>query len=233
MTAAVIFDYGRTLVSFSFPRQGLLDVLEGFRPAIAAALGRPAPAAEEIMRDVLEPLEEHLGDFGEDEVRYLDVYAAAWSRAGLDLPADLLYHVLDEEQRCWERAVVVAPGAFEILERLRARGVRTAIASNAPFPPEMIERQVGGNGLGPRVDAAVFSSAVGRRKPAPELYQAALDAVAVPAAEALYVGDQVREDYEGPTRLGMRAVICTALADQAPPAGVPTVARLEDVEALL
>jgi putative hydrolase of the HAD superfamily len=79
------------------------------------------------------------------------------------------------------------------------------------------------------VDAVVFSSEVGRRKPAPELYLAALDRLGVPAAEALYVGDRVAEDYDGPRRVGMRAVVCTALARRPVGEGVPTIARLEDL----
>jgi len=37
-------------------------------------------------------------------------------------------------------------------------------------------------------------------------------AVDVGDQEALYVGDRVVEDYEGPRRLGMRAILCAALA---------------------
>jgi putative hydrolase of the HAD superfamily len=105
----------------------------------------------------------------------------------------------------------------------------TAIASNAPFPPAMMHRQVRSNGLAERVDAVVFSSEVGRRKPAPELYQAALDRLGVAAPEALYVGDRLLEDYDGPRRVGMRAILCTALARTPAPPGVPTAARLAEL----
>ena len=127
----------------------------------------------------------------------------------------------------------LAPDAVETLSALRARGTRTAIASNAPFPPAMMHRQVRENGLAERLDAVVFSSEVGRRKPAPELYLAALDRLGVAPADAVYVGDRVLEDYEGPRRLGMRAVLCTALARKPAPAAVPTIARLADVLACL
>src|SRR5262249_6760826 len=155
------------------------------------------------------PLEEELDTFGasEDEVDYLDFYERAWRRAGLDVPRETLYRVLDLEQRCWDRAVTLAPDAIETLARLRARGLRTAVASHAPFPPEMLHRQLRVNGIAERVDAVVFSSEVGRRKPAAELYLAALDRIGVAPAEALYVGDRVVEDYEGPRRIGMRAVL--------------------------
>ena len=46
---AVLFDYGRTLVTFDYPAQKLAGVVERFRPAIEAATGRPAPRASEIL----------------------------------------------------------------------------------------------------------------------------------------------------------------------------------------
>lgn len=227
MLRAVLLDYGLTLVSFTFPRDDLLCAMDGAR----RWLGPDAPDAAALMRDVLEPLEADLGTIGEDEVDYLGFYARAWRRAGLDVPAETLYRILDLEQRCWDRAVRVAPGALEALEALRARGLRTAVASNAPFPPEMMHRQARLTGIAGRVDTVVFSSEVGRRKPAPELYLAALDRLGVPAAEALYVGDRVVEDHDGPVRLGMRAVLCTALARRPVGDGVPTIPRLEDLDA--
>jgi HAD superfamily hydrolase (TIGR01509 family) len=224
---AVLFDYGLTLVSFTFPRDELLCVLDEAR----RWLGPDAPDAEALMRDVLEPLEADLDTIGEDEVDYLAFYDRAWRRAGLEVPADALYRILDMEQRCWDRAVRVAPGALEALDALRERGLRTAVASNAPFPPEMMHRQARLTGVAERVDAVVFSSEVGRRKPAPELYRAALDRLDVPAGEALYVGDREVEDFDGPGRLGMRAVLCTALARRPVRDGVPTIASLSELPA--
>jgi len=226
---AVLFDYGQTLVTFEFPRAELLAVLERARPW----LGASAPSAEWLMFHVLQPLEAGLESFGEDEVDYAAYYAAAWRRVGLNPSPEVLDRILDLEQQCWDRAVEVAPGALGLLDRLRARGIRTGLASNAPFPPALLARQVNGNGIGQRMDVVVFSSAVGRRKPAPELYQAALDQLGVAPAHALYVGDKVREDYEGPRAIGMEAVICTQLSATAVPAPVPSIGRLEDLEGLL
>lgn len=229
MVRAILFDYGLTLVTFTYPRAALLDVLEQVRPW----LGPGAPGAERLLRDVLEPIEEDLPSFGEEEIDYLAFYERAWQRAGLEVPRETLYRILDLEQRCWDRAVRLAPGALETLDRLRARGLRTAVASNAPFPPEMLHRQVRANGIADRVEAVVFSSEIGRRKPAPELYRAALDRLGVGPPEALYVGDRLEEDYEGPRRLGMRALLCTALARDAVTDGVPKIARLADLEPYL
>jgi HAD superfamily hydrolase (TIGR01549 family) len=222
---AVLFDYGMTLVTFEYPRLELLRLMEAVRPW----LGPDAPDAETIVRTVLEPLEEDLSRFGEDEVDYMSFYESAWHGAGLDVPRETLWQVLDLEQLCWDRALHLAEDALSTLEGLRARGLKTAIASNAPFPPAMMHRQLRHHGLARRLDAAVFSSEVGRRKPAPELYLAALARLGLEAHQALYVGDRVAEDYEGPRRLGMQAVLSTELTRDPPPPGVPVVARLGDL----
>src|SRR5256886_17714781 len=52
----VLFDYGRTLVTFDYPSGRLLQVMAGFRPRIEAALGVPAPEAETILPAFPAPL---------------------------------------------------------------------------------------------------------------------------------------------------------------------------------
>jgi len=232
-TAGVLFDYGRTLVTFAYPTDDLLQVLDRFRPRIEAALGIPAPEAETILEDVLMPLEEYIGSMSEDEVDYMDVYRDTWPRAGLRLPDDLLHDILDAEQRCWDRAVDVDPHVPAVLSWLGERGIKRGVCSNAPFPPEMMRRQVDSNGITELVDAIVFSSEVGRRKPAPDVYRAALEAIGTTAARTLFVGDRVREDYEGPLALGMRAVVVTAHAEDEPRDGVQTIASLAELPSLL
>jgi len=232
-TRAVMFDYGRTLVTFEYPTEELLGVMREFRPRIEAALGVAALEAEAILEDVLLPLEKVIASMSEDEVEYMDVYRDAWAKVGLTLPDGLLHDILDAEQMCWDRAVRLDPDALQVLSWLGVHGIKRAVCSNAPFPPEMMRRQVETNGIREMVDAIVFSSEVGKRKPAPEMYRAALDAIGVEPQHVLFVGDRAREDYEGPRELGMRAVIFTAHAEDPPPDGIPTIASLTEVRQLL
>lgn len=232
-TEGVIFDYGRTLVTFEYPAGELLAVLEEFRPRIEQALGVPPPEAETIFHAVALPLEEYISSMSEDEVDYMDVYRDAWHAAGLRLPDGLLHEILDAEQKCWDHAVRIDPDALDLLRWLGDRGIRRGVCSNAPFPAGMMRRQVESNGIAAAVDAVVFSSEVGRRKPSPELYEAALQAIGTRPQATLFVGDRAREDYEGPVGLGMRAVIVLRHAEEPPPAGVPTIASLRDLRSLV
>ena len=230
---AVVFDYGRTLVTFEYPAAELEAVVERFRPGIALATGLPAPAAEDVMRRVMLPLEELVDSPAHEEVHYLDVFGAAWRRAGLALPDSLLYAILDAEQLVWDAAARVDSAGLQVLSWLGANGFKRAVCSNAPFPPEMMLRQVEKNGVAALMEAVVFSSQVGFRKPAAGLYRAALAALDVAPERALFVGDRVREDYEGPVAVGMRAVICTAHAVDRPGDGIPTIASLSDLPGIL
>ena len=229
----VLLDYGRTLVTFDYPTEELLRVMRSFRPRIASALGVDAPEAQTILENVLLPMERFVGSVSEDEVDYMSVYRHTWAAAGMNLPDDLLYEILDAEQMCWDRSVKLDPDALQVLSWLGTHGIKRALCSNAPFPPEMMRRQVNSNGISEMVDAVVFSSELGRRKPAPELYIAALNAIGVEPQHSLFVGDRLREDYEGPRAIGMQAVLFTAHADEPPPGGIPTIASLSELPGLL
>jgi HAD superfamily hydrolase (TIGR01509 family) len=229
----VMFDYGQTLVTFAFPRDELLEVIRNFLPTSEEALGGPAPPAEALLEDVFMPLEEYVTSTSEDEVDWLDVFKSSWERAGMSLPDGLLYEMADAEQLCWDRIVKVDRDAVQVLSTLRDRGIKRALCSNAPFPPEMMRRQVATNGVGPLMDAVIFSSMVGKRKPAVEMYRAALNAVGLAAERVLFVGNRVREDFDGPRAVGMNAVIYTAHNADLPPPGIPTISALRDLPGLL
>lgn len=230
----VLFDYGRTLVTFTeYPADKLLAVLRHYRPRIEAALGVPAPEAETILRDVLQPLEAYVSSESEDEVDYNDVYRDTWHAAGMKLPDDLLHEILDAEQQVWDRSVRLDPDTHQILDWLRAQNIKVGICSNAPFPPELMRRQMATKGIAEMVDAITLSSEVGRRKPAPEMYRAALAAIRTSTERTLFVGDRVREDYEGPRSVGMRAIIVLAHAEETPPEEIPSINTLADLPDVL
>jgi len=192
---AVVFDYGNTLITFEYPAQALLGTMETMRPLIERALGRPAPSAQQLMDSVLLPLEHGLSSIGEDEVDYISYCREGWHRAGLDLDNDVLLQILDAEQRVWDRTLRVIAGVPETLSRLRSLGLKLGLCSNASFPPAMMLRQLEANEIARCMDAVVFSSQIGKRKPSPVIYSTILSKLGVEPSRALFVGDRVREDY--------------------------------------
>jgi putative hydrolase of the HAD superfamily len=61
-------------------------------------------------------------------------------------------------------------------------------------------------GIAERIDFAVFSSELGKRKPHPEIFERALEALGVEAGEAMFVGDRLYEDVRGSNDVGMTSV---------------------------
>ena len=89
------------------------------------------------------------------------------------------------------------------LQALRTMGVRTCLLSNAGVP---IRTVLDRDGLTPWYDAIVLSYEVGFVKPDVRIFEAALDALGMPAADVLMVGDNAHDDGGG-THLGLRTLI--------------------------
>jgi putative hydrolase of the HAD superfamily len=89
-----------------------------------------------------------------------------------------------------------------VLDELRAARLKIAVVSNGIRD---LTEFVSHHRLD--VDAIVDSRSHGRVKPHPTIFQAALDALDVPAAEAVMVGDSLEEDVEGARALGLRAIL--------------------------
>ena len=88
-------------------------------------------------------------------------------------------------------------------------------------------------GLAERLDYAVFSSEVGKRKPHPEIFERALEVLGVPAAEAVFVGDRLYEDVRGAAELGMTTVQALWFrADEHPEGGDPDFQAFTQMDVL-
>ena len=95
------------------------------------------------------------------------------------------------------------------LAALKAEGFCTAIISNLPWgsPAAPWHQEVARQGLVPYVDATVFCSDAGWRKPARPIFEYALDACRAEPQNCLFVGDNPLWDVAGPRALGMEAVL--------------------------
>jgi putative hydrolase of the HAD superfamily len=82
----------------------------------------------------------------------------------------------------------------------------TALVSNAFDPGWLLRNDLERMGLAGRLDLAVFSSEVGKRKPHPSIFEAALGGLGVEPEDALFVGDSLYHDVGGASALGMTTV---------------------------
>ena len=142
------------------------------------------------------------------EVVYEELVTAMLADAGVEAGPDL-YEALRAEHRTWAPARELHPQSVELLETLRADGLRIGLVSNAFDPGEFMREDLAVHGIADLIDAAVFSSEIGVRKPDPRIYRVVLDALGVGPERALFVGDRVLEDVQGPAALGMHTCLAT------------------------
>ncbi|MDA8068945.1 MAG: HAD-IA family hydrolase [Actinomycetota bacterium] len=127
----------------------------------------------------------------------------------------------------------VYPDAAPALVRLRAAGLRVAVASNWDVSlVDVLEHC----GLGELLDGVVTSAAVGAAKPDPRPLQSALELAGVAAADAVHVGDSLQEDVGAARAAGVRPVLLVRSGQpplgQTPP-GVSVIGSLAQLPALL
>ena len=192
---AVLFDAGNTLLFLDYDRMAA---------AVGAALGLPldpgrlAGAAGDAARAA-----ERVP--GKDRDRARVHLEALFTTAGV--PAARMDEVrgclerLHRENHLWCR---LAAGTREALDRLRAGGLRLGVVSNADG---RVEEALVAAGLRDCFDVVLDSALVGVEKPDPAIFRAALDALGVAPAEALYVGDLYDVDVVGARAVGMEAVL--------------------------
>lgn len=154
-----------------------------------------------------------LTEFTEGDREVWVAYNRAYARA-CDTPSDALddvvEHLLNEFATgdVWRRIV---HGSVDALRRLGALGMRLAIVSNADGDAEQRLQddaicQVG-QGRGASVEAIFDSTVVGVAKPDPRIFELALEALAVPAARAIHVGDTPGADVDGARAAGVHPVL--------------------------
>ena len=209
---AVLLDYGHTLIYFDErPHSALVDAYEKVNQLLATTVKREIPAAqvliERVSRVVDDEIQRDYAAGRPEEVEIAAIYDTALQGLGLKLDPDTIERVMELEQEGWLKSVHVGPDVMETLKTLRERGLRLGLVSNAAYRPRLMTQQLAALGLLSSFDGVTFSSEVGVRKPHPEIFTDALRKVGVDAGRAVFVGDRVREDVQGPQRLGMRAVL--------------------------
>jgi putative hydrolase of the HAD superfamily len=210
MLEAVLFDWGETLVHWEWDP----DLLEEGHAAGLRALGyAPEPALTERFHEAYLPGLLAPGTI--EQVDYSALIAQLLAESGIDADDAGVWRFIEAEHAVWKPAHQLASTTHALLEVLRERGLKLGIVSNAFDPPALLHRDLDELGIASRIDIAVFSSEVGKRKPHPAMFERALEALGVEAGRTLFVGDSLAGDIGGAAALGMST--CQALWFQADP----------------
>jgi 2-haloacid dehalogenase len=123
----------------------------------------------------------------------------------------------------------------EVLRRLRAAGLKTAILSNGS--PRMLRAAVDGAGLGDLLDGVFSVEEVGVYKPHPKVYQLAVDRLGIEPGAIAFQSSNAWDAYAA-SAFGMRVVWCNRYGQRPerlpgrPDAEVATLAELPGLVAL-
>jgi putative hydrolase of the HAD superfamily len=201
---AVLFDWGDTLFHFAWDE----TLVEAGWESGLAALGRDdLPGHDETaarFRERYLPLLWVPGAL--DEIEYPGMVRKLLEGFGVQVSDEDLARFLEAEHAAWEPARRLGDSTHALLDSLRARGLKTGLVSNAFDPGWLLHGDLERMGLADRLDIAVFSSEVGKRKPHEAIFAAALEPLAVRPERALFVGDRRFEDVRGAKQLGMTTV---------------------------
>jgi putative hydrolase of the HAD superfamily len=199
---AVLFDLGHTLMDWTWDDDLLVA---GHRAGLRAIERYSEPAAEALTSRYLHEAQLHDWEAVE-EVEYPGLVRTMLADVGIEVGEDELVRFLEAEHAAWAPARRVASMSEALLDSLRDRGLKTGLVSNAWDPRWLMERELASMGLLERLDAIVFSSEVGVRKPRPEIFYRALDELGVEPERSVFVGDRLEADIKGAAELGMTTV---------------------------
>ena len=231
MPAAVLFDWGDTLMRFAYD-EALVEA--GHRAGLAALRRDELPEVERIAAHFRERYEPFFWTPGTvEELEYPGLVRQLLRDFGVEVDDEELTRFLEAEHAAWDPARQLAAHTHALLEALRARGLKLGLVSNAFDPGWLLQRDLEQMGLAERLDFAVFSSEVGKRKPHPAIFERALDALEVAAVETVFVGDRLYEDVRGAGELGMTTVQALWFrADEHPEGGDPDFQAFTQMDVL-
>ena len=235
---AVVLDYGLTLVTYRRPDAELRAAYAAIAALLGERLELAAPDAGVLLETVHDRVDAWVAahEAGEalDELDIAALHRRAYAALGLRVPHEVLDECQRLEQEAWLAGVHAAPDAGAVVGALHDRGLRVGLCSNAPYRPASMHAQLAHVGLAPLLDAAVFSSEIGWRKPSPRIFAAVLERLDADAAEAVMVGDRRVEDIGGARAVGMRTVRTREHADDGEgPEADAVVDRLADLPDVL
>jgi putative hydrolase of the HAD superfamily len=202
---AVLFDWGHTLMDFVWDEE---LVANGQRAGLEA-IGRDDLPDGDLLgahfREHYQPLFWAPGTI--EELEYPGLVRRLLGDFDVELTDEELNRFLEAEHAAWDPARQLGAHTHALLDSLRDRGLKTGLVSNAFDPEWLLHRDLEQMGLAERLDVAVFSSEVGRRKPDESIFRAALQPLEVQPEEALFVGDRRYEDVRGAKELGVTTVL--------------------------
>lgn len=223
---AVLFDFGHTLMDFGRTEEALRGAYSVIRERLATWVEDRAPPeidelVERIAEEVDRMVERSYLQRRLEELDIIELFDDAFTALGYKLPPDLVREVVELDHDALVNSVRIEPETIEMLEKLRADGLKLGLVSNVSQLPELLHRDIERFGIAKLLDGVAFSSEIGVRKPRPQIFEHVLDAVGVRPTDAVFVGDRLVDDIAGAQAVGMRAILTRQYRQEEPDAITP------------
>lgn len=169
-----------TCREFGIPEEEFKKALHWARKETHVILGNVAASHNRILysQKILEYIKENPVE------KALDMYDVYWEY--------MLAHM------------VLRDGVIELLENCRNKRIKIGICTD--LTAHIQHRKIRRLGIAPWINALVTSEEAGADKPYEFMYQLILMKLHVEPGEALFIGDSLEKDVNGPERFGMRAL---------------------------
>lgn len=196
---AVIFDLDDTLLDDTASTHAGLRALfqeHGLTPQDFGAVSRRHTEIIEFIAPAL-----YRGEINADQARERR-FALLLSEAGVPAPdgraANQLYREVYRAN--WK----LCAGALDLLQTLRAEGLKLALLTN--YVREVQMEKIAQFGLEPYFEVMLFAGELPAPKPDARAFWAACEALGTAPARTLMVGDSLKNDVQGALGAGLKAV---------------------------
>jgi putative hydrolase of the HAD superfamily len=235
---AILFDLCDTLVHFDAERLPLVEIdkqpTRTTAQAIYAAIGPSPPVDFEGFFGCLKAVTSEIAaqrDSDHREVTSQERFRRVLDRLGLAASPHEAAQLVEVHMTRLAEALVTPEHHFRVLATLAER-YRLGVVTNFDHAPT-VRNILMRDGLEPYFDAVIISSEIGWRKPHRAMFGAALDRLGIPAADALFVGDNFELDVVGASSAGLTAVWYRRESSQDPRNGHQSIADLAELPRLL
>ncbi|MQG21818.1 MAG: HAD family hydrolase [SAR202 cluster bacterium] len=208
----IVFDYGHTLIDLA-PFE---TILEPYQKGISEILKLAHPNRSdhmEIAHRIVLYMEETINrsyneNRQEDELILGEIVQSALSTEEVNLSHSDCERIVEMDHQLHGTLSTVPSTTLETLIKLKTNGFRLGVMSNTVFVKKWIHLLpiLNSSNL---LDAVVFSSDIGVRKPNHLTYETILNELKAQKEQALFVGDRIIEDIRGPQNFGFAATALT------------------------
>lgn len=206
----VLFDLDRTLTHFD--RRGIgrfFKEMCGNWYGRLAESGRALPPLRRYTRRMSAHFAGALlwAQLTRREMHLFDTVGGAHARMGIHLRRDEVQDVAIPFVPAILERLTVDRHALAMVDALHRRGIRMGLVSNTFAPHFVLDQHLESVGLLKYFPVRVYSSDVRYMKPHREIFRRALHQLGASADKTVFVGDRLRNDVRGASRLGMTTIL--------------------------